>query len=282
MTIHQAQQQLTSDLSSIYDAREAANITDWVLEALTGWRKIDRLVHKQDALDSTQSAQLEQYTSALLQHTPVQYVLQEAWFYGMKFYVDEQVLIPRPETEELVEWVVLENSGHGPAILDIGTGSGCIPIALKKNISEAVVYGCDISKGALAVAERNANYQHTDIQWLHLDILDPQQYHRLPVVNVIVSNPPYIPRSDQATMQDNVTKFEPHLALFVENDDPLLFYKAIADLAQEKLLPGGSVFVEIHENLGEATQKLFLDKGFTSAEIKKDMQGKERMIRCSK
>ena len=325
MTIHEAQQQLLSELYHLYDNREAANIADWVMEHITGWKKIDRIINKTLPLLPDRMAQLEQYTKELLQHKPVQYVLHEAWFCGMPFYVDENVLIPRPETEELVEWVLLEaksrtlgeqkldvgsqksevgsqksddyRGGIQPlagasdirpqtsdlSILDIGTGSGCIPISLKKKLPQAEVYACDVSEAALTVAAKNANtlLSQTTVHFIQADFLNTATWQQLPAVDIIVSNPPYIPQNNKQAMQPNVLQHEPHLALFVPDNDPLLFYNAIADFAQQKLLPGGCIFAEIHEDLGEQTKALFLSKGFANVEVKKDMQGKDRMIKAS-
>ena len=300
MTIHEAQQQLLFQLYHLYDNREAANIADWVMEHITGWKKIDRIINKKVPLLPHRIEQLEQYTKELLEHKPVQYVLHEAWFCGMPFYVDEHVLIPRPETEELVEWIVQEAGSRKSEVgsqksearsdiglqtsdfrlLDIGTGSGCIPIALKKKLPWAQVYSCDVSEGALAVAQKNATAQQADVHLLQADFLNRDSWQQLPSVDLIVSNPPYIPQSDEHTMQPNVLEYEPHVALFVPNDDALLFYKAIAEFAQQKLQRGGSIYAEIHEDLGDQTKALFLSKGFTSVEIKKDMQGKDRMIKA--
>ena len=320
MTIHEAQQQLLSQLYHLYDNREAANIADWVMEHITGWKKIDRIINKTLPLQSDRLAQLEQYTKELLQHKPVQYVLHEAWFCGMPFYVDENVLIPRPETEELVEWVQLEvgsrkkevgsqksdadsykEEGQKPEgasdfrpqtsdyrpltsaliLLDIGTGSGCIPISLKKKLPQAEVYACDVSEAALTVAAKNANtLLKTTVHFIQADFLNTASWQQLPAVDIIVSNPPYIPQNNKQVMQPNVLQHEPHLALFVPDIDPLLFYNAIADFAQQKLLPGGCIFVEIHEDLGEQTKALFEGKGFV-AEVKMDFQGKDRMIKAS-
>jgi release factor glutamine methyltransferase len=291
MTIQEAQQQLTLQLQHVYENREAANITDWVMEHLTGWKKIDRIVHKQLPLLPPQVEQLEQITDDLLAHKPVQYVLHEAWFAGMNLYVDGNVLIPRPETEELVDWVVEEirntkyeirTQPSDLKLLDIGTGSGCIPIAIKKKLPRASVYACDVSEGALAVARKNAATHKTAVEFVQLDFLDTSTWALLPAVDIIVSNPPYIPQQDAATMNKNVLDYEPHLALFVTNNDPLLFYKAIAGFALLKLLPGGIIYAEIHEDLGTATPALFLEKGFTEVEVRKDLQGKDRMIRVRK
>lgn len=286
MTVHEAQQQLLTSLYELYDNREAATIADWVMEHVTGMRKIDRIMHKQSPLSPDRQALLEQYTRELLAHKPVQYVLHEAWFCGMPFYVDENVLIPRPETEELVEWVVEETANKQSEtsttlqILDIGTGSGCIPISLKKKLPQAKVYSCDVSEQALFVAAKNAAAQNITIHFIQTDFLNAGTWPKLPAVDIIVSNPPYIPHHNQHSMLPNVLAYEPHLALFVPNEDPLVFYDAIARFAQQHLLPGGSIFCEIHEDLGEQTLQLFQSKGF-AAEVKKDLQGKDRMVKAN-
>lgn len=279
MTIQQAGQQLGQQLAAIYDNREAANIADWVMEHLTGWKKSERVMHKDSTLDKADL--LERYTRELLNHKPVQYVLNEAWFCGIKLYVDENVLIPRPETEELVEWICATT---WPAIklLDVGTGSGCIPISIKKKLPNASIYACDVSKNALEVAGRNAADQNTSINFIQLDFLDKRARAILPQVDILVSNPPYVPLKDKHTMSEHVVRYEPHIALFVEDNDPLIFYNALADFAQTHLLPGGAIYAEIHEELGNSAQDLFRAKGFTHTELKKDMQGKERMIRAAK
>lgn len=282
MTLHEAQQQLTTSLHDLYDNREAANIANWVMEHVTGMRKIDRIMHKQSPLQPEQLTQMQQYKQELLAHKPVQYVLHEAWFYGMAFYVDENVLIPRPETEELVAWILEEvgSMKYQVGILDIGTGSGCIPISLKKKLPQAEVYACDVSEQALAVAAKNSTTRQTPVQFLQADFLNTSTWPTLPAVDIIVSNPPYIPHHNQSSMLQNVLAYEPHLALFVPNEDPLVFYEAIARFAREKLRPGGNIFVEIHEDLSAQTKTLFELNGFT-AEVKKDFQGKDRMVKAS-
>lgn len=300
MTLHKAQQQLTTSLHNLYDNREAANIADLVMEHITGMRKIDRIMHKQSPLQPEQLTQMQQYTQELLTHKPVQYVLHEAWFYGLRFYVDENVLIPRPETEELVAWIVEEARSQRSEVrglksentsdfrlqtsdlvlLDIGTGSGCIPISIKKKLPQAEVYACDVSEQALAVASKNAITLQTPVHFLQADFLNTSTWPDLPAVDIIVSNPPYIPHHNESSMLQNVLAYEPHLALFVPNEDPLVFYEAIARFAKEKLRPGGSIFVEIHEDLGEQTKALFELNGFT-AEVKKDFQGKDRMVKAN-
>ena len=282
MTVYEAQQQLQTALVELYEDREAANIADWVMEHVTGLRKIDRIMHKQSPLAPEKAVRLQEYTRELLTHKPVQYVLHEAWFCGMPFYVDEQVLIPRPETEELVEWIGQfgnRQSANGLRILDIGIGSGCIPVSLKKKLPQAEVYACDVSEGALGVAARNAAAQQTPINFLQVDFLDTNSWSALPEVDIIVSNPPYIPQKDKQTMLQNVLAYEPHLALFVPDNDALVFYEAIAGFAQRTLPGHGCVFVEIHEDLGQQTKELFESKSF-KAEVKKDFQGKDRMVKA--
>jgi release factor glutamine methyltransferase len=285
MTIHEARQRLLFQLYEIYDSREAVNITDLVMEQITGWKKIDRILNKNVPLLPNKIEILEKYTEELLAYKPIQYVLGEAWFYGMHFYVNEHVLIPRPETEELVQWAIgtIDNSKRAMqkniTVLDVGTGSGCISISLKKNLPFAEVYACDISQHALNVAEKNAIMHDTVIQLLQIDFLDKRQWNTLPQVDIIISNPPYVPLNEKETLAANVVLYEPHVALFVENNDPLIFYKAIADFAKEKMKPGGKVYTEIHERLASDVQQVFVEKDLSSLEVKTDMQGKTRMIR---
>ena len=292
MTIYEAQQRLIFQLYEIYDDREAANIADLVMEHITGWKKIDRILNKQVPLPGDKLELLETYITDLLSHKPVQYVLNEAWFFGLKFFVNKHVLIPRPETEELVEWIVTavgslkgeanRNAALNKTALEIGTGSGCISIALKKQLRALDIVACDISKAALEVAQKNALAHLADIGFLYLNFLDHEQWKLLPSFDIIFSNPPYIPLKDKDSMRANVLQHEPHLALFVENDEPLIFYQAIADFAREKLNPGGSIFAEIHETLARDVQTVFEKNRFSSIELKKDMQGKDRMIRINR
>lgn len=295
MTVYEAHRFITGRLQDIYDQRESGNIAAMVMEKITGLGRSDRLLIKDQPLSEEQDTLLTGYTTQLLQHRPVQYVLGEAWFYGMPFYVDENVLIPRPETEELAEWVIkdagyklqgtgyrAQGAGGGPAILDIGTGSGCIAIALKKNIPESEVYAIDISDKALAVAQKNALILECPVQFSQMDFLHTGEHNTLPLLDIIVSNPPYIPLKDKAEMHKNVLGFEPHTALFVEDSDPLVFYSAIAAFAMHHLQPDGYIYTEIHEAMGEAVKEVFIHHGFIHTTIQKDMQGKDRMIKTGK
>lgn len=295
MTIQHAYQEFHRQLQQVYDTREAENITSWAIEHVTGLRKIDMVIQKTKALNKDHEEQLRKCLGELLLQKPIQYVLNEAWFGGMKFYVNENVLIPRPETEELVEWIVEEvrNMKHevqgtryevrsglkgGMSVLEIGTGSGCIPVTLKKRLPELVVTSVDISKDALDVAKKNAATFNIEINFLQVDFLNPEQRDKLPDFDLIVSNPPYIPENDMLTMSSNVLEFEPHLALFVNDADPLLFYRHIADFASKHLKPSGRIFLEIHTELGEEVCSVFRNKGYLSVMLKKDMQGMDRML----
>jgi len=281
MTVSAAQQDLRKQLEGLYEPREAANIAELVLATLTGLDRGSRILQKNRELDEGLADQLASCTLELLDGRPVQYVLGEAWFAGMPFYVDEHVLIPRPETEELVEWALETARTSGmlrPAILDMGTGSGCIAIALKRKLPEASVMAVDKSPGALTVAARNAKTNAVDVEFRLVDFLDPDQRNALPSFDLIVSNPPYVPLRDKEQMASRVLGHEPHLALFVENEDPLLFYRALAAIGKSHLTPGGALLCEIHEELGAKTVELFKLMGYQEVLLKKDLQGKDRMV----
>lgn len=286
MDIQQAQRELLARLTPLYGEREAAQIGDLVMENITGKRKIDRLLNKDVLLSPVQTDIFHQYIFGLSKHQPVQYVLQESWFCGMRFYVDEHVLIPRPETEELVEWVTADTpSAPAPtplSILDVGTGSGCIAIALKKRLPKALVHACDISPEALSVARRNATSLAADIDFLQLDILDSAQWKDLPALDLIVSNPPYIPIREKSAMSPHVVDHEPHLALFVRDENPGVFYQAIARLGQERLPQGGALYAEIHEELAGLVVSIFKNAGYQDITVRKDMQGKDRMVKATR
>jgi release factor glutamine methyltransferase len=278
MTIQEAIRYSRDQLKKIYEEGEAAAISDWLTGHLAGAKKT-----KQQLLTTEQASLLEIYIQRLLTHEPIQYVLNEAWFCGLKFYVDRNVLIPRPETEELVEWII--TNCRFPvdklSIFDIGSGSGCIPISLKRRIGKAEVWSCDISPEALDVAKRNAATLGAGVNFIEIDFLSREDRDKLPSFDIIVSNPPYVPQKDKAQMQPNVLQYEPHTALFVPDNDLLLFYKAMADFGEKHLNRNGNIYAELHESTGSAAELLFQSKGYTT-EIKKDMQGKERMLRAVK
>jgi release factor glutamine methyltransferase len=274
MTYKEAGQELKSMLSGIYDAREAAHISEWVMEDLTGLSRLDRIMHE-GTLSEDQEEKYRLYFSRLSDATPVQYVTGYAWFMGERFRVNEDVLIPRPETEELVQWVKESMKDSGIVLIDIGTGSGCIPIMLKKSFPQANIYAVDVSHDALEVASANATHHHADVTFHKLDFLDESQWASLPMVDIIISNPPYVPLTDKQSMAKNVVDHEPHLALFVPDEDPLLFYRTIIQFAEKKLRTGGMIFFETHHEL--AGKVMMLAGG--RSEVRKDMSGKERMVK---
>ncbi len=287
MTTEQCYNDFLKQLSLIYQSREAANITDWVFENLAHLKRMDRNVNRNVELGKDTSSKLESCLAELLTHKPVQYVLKEAWFYKMRFYVNENVLIPRPETEELVEWIVRDIRSLKPGkqnpklkILDIGTGSGCIAISIKTELENSDVASVDVSKKALSVANKNAVALRTQINFLQIDFLDESIWNNLSVYDLIVSNPPYIPEGEANTLEKNVTGFEPEVALFVADNNPFIFYEKIIKFAKTHLTSNGRVYAEIHENYSKDVQQIFLKNNFQT-EIRKDIYGKERMIRAT-
>ena len=283
MSFHAAEQLLLLNLKKLYDDRESATIMHWVMEHITGMKKTERIIHKTQSLTTAEQETLQRILRELMNNRPLQYVLGEAWFAGMKFYVNEQVLIPRPETEELVEWIVEESQRSktkSQKILDIGTGSGCIPIALKKKLPEYDVTTIDISEGASNIAIQNATSLQADIQIVTVDFLDENNWDQLPVFDMIVSNPPYIKISEKQVMAKNVLDYVPGIALFVPDNDPFLFYRKICLFAKQHLCDGGSIFLEINEALGEEVAVLYEKAGYITS-LKKDLQGKDRMIKAT-
>jgi release factor glutamine methyltransferase len=280
MTINEARIALLNSLNTIYDERESLAITDLVFEQLTGLKKIDRILKKKENLSEENAHQLKEFTNQLMAHKPVQYVLSEAWFYGMTFFVNEHVLIPRPETEELVEWA-LKSLKKESTVLDVGTGSGCISVAIKKEFPSAEVYACDISQDALAVAKKNAGTQGTQINFKQLDFLSPLQRSALPEFDLIISNPPYIRLQEKSAIDKHVVEYEPHIALFVPDSDDLVFYRQLVEFGKSHLHSSGFMFMEIHYAKAEAVKELFRGYGY-QCESKKDMHGNDRMIKASK
>lgn len=266
-------------LQKMYSLGEATSITDWVFEKTVSLKRTDILKSPEKTISPETNNLLQKTLQELLLHKPVQYILGETWFYNLRLKVNEHVLIPRPETEELVEQLIKDRKSKltDPAILDIGTGSGCIPIAIKKNLPASVVSSVDISKEALALAAENAAMHHASINFIEMDFLDESTWPSLPLFDIIISNPPYIPLQEKEKLGKNVTGFEPHLALFVPSSSPLIFYEKIATFGLTHLLPNGKLYLETHEDCAEETASLFR-KNYETVMIKKDIYGKERMI----
>ena len=278
-------------LGGVYDANETEALTLMVINETSGLSKAQIKAFPEKEISIEQSESLNTILIRLQIGEPVQYILGHAEFYGLPFKVNPSVLIPRTETEELVEWVLTSvdrSSLTNSNILDIGTGSGCIAISLKKNLPNASVSAIDISTGALKTAKQNADLNEVKIDFIHDDILNSKfkiQNSKISGENnqrfeVIVSNPPYVTLHDKTQMHTNVTDFEPHSALFVPKDDPLIFYKAIVDFALNNLTANGLLFLEINESLGKETVRLLQIKGFKDIELRKDMSGRDRMVKA--
>jgi release factor glutamine methyltransferase len=280
MSLQDTKQAIKHQLGNLYDAIEMNSMVNIIIEEVTGWDALHQNIHKNDALEPSQIEQLDHYVEQLLTGKPLQYIIQKAWFLGKAYFVNEAVLIPRPETEELVEWIIeyAQIINKPLSILDIGTGSGCIPISLKLAIPNAHITAIDISKEALAIAEQNAANYHTEIEWIAQDILQTKQLKDR--YDIMVSNPPYIPLREKLAMQKQVAEHEPEIALFVPDQFPLIFYSKIAHIGKSALKPNGQLFFEIHYDQGEAIIALLDEMGY-HAELRQDIFGKDRMVRAS-
>jgi release factor glutamine methyltransferase len=268
-------------LHAQYDANEVDAIFYIAVEFLTGFSRNQINLHLDQHITEDDVTQYNSILKRLQEREPLQYILEEAYFYGLKFKVNTSVLIPRPETEELVFLIVndLKNHPHSSKLLDIGTGSGCIAIALKHMLPVAQVSALDISETALAVAKENAVLNKTDITFINSDI---RTYLSTGKYDIIVSNPPYITETEAERMESNVMDFEPHLALFVKDQNPLEFYIAIAEFAKKSLDNNGKLYFEINANYGLQTKEMLLQKAFIKVEVLQDMQGKDRFIKAIK
>jgi release factor glutamine methyltransferase len=291
------------DLAGVYDGRETEAITMLVLQEITGMSRAKIKAFPEDDVDGDAVVKIQSILEELKTGKPVQYILGSTEFYGLNFLVNPATLIPRPETEELVEWILSSVNSVQPAInkissvLDIGTGSGCIAISLKKNLPAADVAAIDISIDALHTATQNAVINDVEVDFFEADILKAGKPETTAspkdksvssfnlqhaIFDIIVSNPPYVTLADKLLMHQNVTGFEPHNALFVPEDNPLIFYKAIADYAIDHLTEGGLLFFEINESLGIETIEVLTNKNFINIELRQDLSGRDRMIKAQK
>lgn len=273
---------LQKALSTTYEGHELTAIIRTICCDMLGISSTAYYLKEKVTLTSEQGTLLQGIIGRLRQGEPLQYIEGKAPFCGMEFAVNSSVLIPRPETAELVDWIVCEHATQQPRILDLGTGSGCIAIALSKQLPQATIEACDISAEALTIAKENARMNEAPVSFFTHDMLDlgtplPHSY------DILVSNPPYIRQSEAADMSIQVTEWEPHTALFVPDNDALRFYRAIAELGQtEALRPGGHIYVEINQALGKETVALFEAYGYQDVELRKDIYGNERMIGVKK
>jgi len=269
-------------LESIYDQDECDNLFYLTCYHIKQWGRSRVLFEKDNVLSENDEIAFAEILKPLLTNKPIQYIFGETEFYQLKFKVDEDVLIPRPETEELVDWIVKDNMGkRNIKFLDIGTGSGCIAISLAKNMIHPEAFAMDISNQALTVAQVNAQELNVDLNLLKADILEMTDVVVDEHFDLIVSNPPYILKDEAASMRQNVIGYEPHTALFCTNNDPLQFYKAIADFALLNLQKEGSLYFETHEDYHQQVLEMLKNKGFSNAISKKDLQNKLRFIRAN-
>lgn len=278
---------VTKTLSSVYDQHEARTLSFMLLEHLFNVSRVDILADKDTTFSAFQRNQLQGMLDRLVKHEPIQYVLGETEFYGLTLEVGPGVLIPRPETEELVEWVVTDLDGivPSPSIADVCTGSGCIALALASRLPSAMVRATDISEEALTIARRNADRCSLPIDIRQADALGDTPFGDEDTTSsilfdAVVSNPPYIRQSERANMEANVLEYEPELALFVPDQSPLLFYEAIARAAMSRLKPSGALYFEINSGLGPQTLGMLANLGYVATELRKDAYGNDRMIKA--
>jgi len=285
MTLKEFRLFFTNALKEKYPKTEIAAFFFLLLENKLNLQRIDTVLKPDFIIDDTILSELKSTVKRLQKEEPIQYILGETEFYGLPFIVNKNTLIPRPETEELVEWILLEIAKIQGCItptlsvLDIGTGTGCIPISLAKNLTDVKITAIDISPEALKVAKQNATLNNVEITFLEMDILKTHQLEKQ--YDIIVSNPPYVRELEKAEIKNNVLQNEPHLALFVEDHTPLIFYAKIADLAKQCLTKEGILFFEINQYLGKETIEMLEQKGFKNIALKKDVFGNDRMIQAS-
>lgn len=278
MNIKEYRTQFIQELTPIYDAGEAESFFYLILEEKKQLKRIDLALHPDLVFSEEEIGVWNAVLEQLQQEIPIQYLLGKTSFYGLDFEVNTAVLIPRPETEELVEWI-LESQKSKPEsqkvkILDIGTGSGCIAISLAKNLPDATVFALDVSEEALATAKKNAENNSVNVTFIHQNILETEDL--LQQFDIIVSNPPYVRNLEKEEIKKNVLENEPHLALFVADNDALVFYKKIAQLAQKNLLPNGQLYFEINQYLGVEMKDLLEKMNFKNIELRKDIYGNDR------
>jgi release factor glutamine methyltransferase len=274
-------QQIKTELTGLYAEAETEGLIRLILEAVCGWSFTMQQLKKHETIDSAASEKIKAIIARLKQFEPIQYILGETWFFGLRLKVTPAVLIPRPETEELVDMIVKDTVDNGCRILDIGTGSGCIALALKSRLTNAIISGVDISEKALEIARMNSGINELDVRFFRADILN-WKADIWPFFDVIVSNPPYVTETDKKQMHKNVLDFEPPGALFVTDTDPLIFYRNIAQFAMEKLTPTGRIYFEINEKFGPETEKLLAGIGFGSISIFTDIHGKSRFVAATR
>ncbi len=282
MNISGLHKMMINHLEAIFDVSEIESFFYMLIDYRFKFNKIEYVLNKDYLLSKDDIIFFDEVIARLKQEEPIQYIVGETVFYDLKFYVNSSTLIPRPETEELVDWVVKDNfSKKTVNILDIGTGSGCIPITLSKNIENSIVTSVDVSEKALQVAKKNAYINNVEVSFIKDTILEPTKINGSDnVFDVIISNPPYVRDLEKREIKKNVLSYEPHLALFVEDDDPLIFYRKISQYALNHLNEKGVLYFEINQYLAKETILLLKKIGFKNIELRKDLSGNDRMIKA--
>lgn len=270
---------IKSELNNYYPLQEINSFIYLILHYYFKYSKVQIQLNQEEEINENIVHRIIDNIKELKTFKPIQYILGQTEFYNLPFIVAPGVLIPRPETEELVDWIIAENKNQYQYIADIGTGSGCIAISLAKNLPKSFIYALDNSADALSITRRNSKLNHTKIHISYFDILHHNQFDNDDAFDIIVSNPPYVTEKEKQFMHLNVLNYEPEEALFVPNNDPLLYYRAIIDFALKHLKKGGKLYFEINENFGKETAWLLEEKKFQNIRLKKDINDKNRMIR---
>lgn len=285
MTLNELYQNCLKRLMDLYELQEAKAVVDRLVENYSGLSRIERALNAERVISEEDQARYFEAVEKLIIYTPIQYILGETWFMDLKFSVSPSVLIPRPETEELVMHIInyrKKKNVDSLKILDIGTGSGCIAVSLKKHLPFSEITAVDVSPMALSVAKSNAIRNEVEINFVEIDILQKENWKILPEYDIVVSNPPYVTQSDKAAMMPNVLLYEPPLALYVEDDDPLIFYRTILIRSQTLLKTGGMLWFEINEAFGDELKVLCERNGYIDINIIFDFNGKSRFLHCTK
>ncbi len=283
LTYQSAFYELKDYLRNLYDERECVAISHDILEYITSKNKIQRLIEKENGLTESELLLFDNCKIQLSLGTPLQYIIGKAWFYSYYFTVNSDVLIPRPETEELVQWIIDDYKGNkqNTTILDVGTGTACISCSLQLKLPNAQVLSCDISEQALFVAKENTKNLGATVQLFQMDFLDKNEWGKLGNFDILVSNPPYIPLNKKADLHINVKDFEPEIALFVPTENSLLFYIALAQFGKSHLNTNASIYCELESENAGACKILFEEWGYVDVELKKDMHGNLRMLKAN-
>jgi release factor glutamine methyltransferase len=273
---------MRQELSMHFPISEIESLINYSFKQILGYGRMEMIMQAEREVPIEKMLEFSDVIAGLKLQVPIQYIFGRCRFYGLELLLTDDVLIPRPETEELVHWVISDfKNSVGMRVLDIGTGSGCIAVSLKSGLADSQVDAIDVSADALVVARQNSTRNKTDVSFYEFDILSDIPFG-MARYDVIVSNPPYVTHAQKKQMQPNVLNYEPHIALFVSDEDPLLFYRSIASFCQRHLNPGGTLYLEINEDFGQATVDLLQAFNFTGIQLKKDLNGKFRMVKATR